>query len=170
MSDGDSSWQNYEEVAQYLLNQFASKFGLVYVEGKQKISGYESGTEWEIDAKGIGEDQSIFLIVECRSYKSSRQSQEKIGAIAYKIRDTGATGAIVVSPLGLQEGASRVARANNIHSVILNHNCTTSDYILRFLNEVHVGLTGQVTAIGSLRIVKMDPEGNIIETRNIDGI
>jgi hypothetical protein len=32
-------WQTYEEVAAWLLNQFASEFGLDRVEGKQDVSG-----------------------------------------------------------------------------------------------------------------------------------
>ena len=38
---------------------------------------------------------------------------------AYKIQDTGAAGGIVVSPLELQTGARRVAKAENIHRVFL---------------------------------------------------
>ena len=32
------SWRTYEEVATYLLSQFAKEFGLARVEGKQKIA------------------------------------------------------------------------------------------------------------------------------------
>src|SRR5262250_1546186 len=40
-----------------------------------------------------------------------------LGGIAYRIRDSGAEGGIVVSPLGLQEGAAKVAKKENIVSV-----------------------------------------------------
>jgi hypothetical protein len=46
-------WQSYEEIAAYLLNQFADTFGLKTVEGKQTVVGLRSGTNWEIDAKGL---------------------------------------------------------------------------------------------------------------------
>ena len=64
-------WESYEEVAQYLLNQFAENFGLGTVEGKQIIPG-QSGTNWEIDAKGLITEGEGFLIVECRRYTTSR--------------------------------------------------------------------------------------------------
>ena len=50
-----------------------------------------------------------FVIIECRRYTKSRQSQEKIGGLAYRILDTGARGGILISPLGMQEGASKIA-------------------------------------------------------------
>ncbi len=167
MADETKTWQTYEEVARYLLNQFVDKFGIVRVEGKQTIRGHRSGTDWEIDAKGIGSEDETFLIVECRRYTSSRQSQEQVGAIAYRISDTGASGGIIVSPLGLQEGAEKIARAENIRSVILNPECTTENYILKFLNEVHVGLSDRIEVKASVAITKMDRHGNIVETRTI---
>jgi hypothetical protein len=68
-------WQSYEEVATYLLNQCAQEFGLSKVEGKQTIPGLRSDTEWEIDAKGVKEGNEGFVIIECRRYTTSRQSQ-----------------------------------------------------------------------------------------------
>lgn len=91
-------WMRYEEVATYLLNRFAKEFGLKFVEGKQHIQGQRSGTTWEIDAKGIAEGDEGFFLVECRRYITSKQSQEKTGALAYRIIDTGAVGGIIVSP------------------------------------------------------------------------
>ena len=66
-----TKWQSYEEVATYLLNQFASEFGLSKVEGKQSVLGLRSQTNWEIDAKGIREGNEGFVIIECRRYETS---------------------------------------------------------------------------------------------------
>lgn len=134
------AWESYEEVAVYLLEQFANEFGLERVEGKQGISGNLSGTPWKIDGKGFRQGDTGFVIVECRRYTTSKQNQEKIGALAYRIRDTGVDGGIVVSPLGLQEGAQRIADAENIVSVQLNKDCNNSEYVLRFLNKIMVGM------------------------------
>jgi hypothetical protein len=139
MTDETKAWQTYEEVTQYLLNRFADKFGIDRVEGKQIIRGHKSGTNWEIDAKGVGFADDLFLLVECRRYTSSRQSQEQVGALAYRIQDTGASSGIIVSPLGLQGGAAKIARAEKIHSVILDPECTTKQYVLKFLENVHYG-------------------------------
>lgn len=133
------TWENYEQVATYLLNQFREKFGLEFVEKKQVVSGEKSGVTWEIDAKGVSENGEGFVIIECRRYTSSKIKQEQIGAIAYRISDTGAEGAIVVSPMGFQEGASKVAGAENIQQVILHPESTTTDYVFQFLNKTMVG-------------------------------
>ncbi len=159
-------WKSYEEVAQYLLNQFAESFGLGAVEGKQVISG-KSGTNWEIDAKGIKIDGEGFLIIECRRYTKSRLSQESIGAIAYRIKDTGAEGGIVVTPLEFQKGAKKVAKHEGIHHVILDPNSTTTDYMLKFLNNIFIGVSDTVTVTDSFHI-QVIRDGNVINERNID--
>jgi hypothetical protein len=114
-----TAWEQYEQVAIYLLNQFAHEFGLDHVEGKQTVPGH-SGTTWEIDGKGVrvGPEEAI-VVVECRRYLNSRQSQEKVAGLAFRLTDTGASGGILVSPLGLQEGAKKVAGYSDIVDVRL---------------------------------------------------
>ena len=135
------NWRTYEEVAAYLLNQFAKEFGFAKVEGKQKIAGIRSGTHWEIDAKGVCEGNEGFVIIECRRYTISKQNQEKLGSLAYCIKDTGAEGGILVSPLGIQEGASKIADRENIIDVRLDANCTPYDFSMQFLKKLMVGLS-----------------------------
>jgi len=120
----------YEEVAAYLLNRFAKEFELKFVEGKQKIQGRRSGTKWTIDAKGVAEGNEGFFIVECRRYTTSKQNQEKVGGLAYRISDSGAAGGIIVSPFGLQEGGAKVAAAENIISVKLNADSTPTEFCI----------------------------------------
>ncbi|MFQ5812000.1 MAG: restriction endonuclease [Anaerolineae bacterium] len=162
----EKKWETYEEVAAYLLEQMADKFGLDRFEGKQKVIGHRSGTEWEIDAKGVSDAGDIFLLVECRRYTTSRQSQEKVGALAYRIHDTGALGGIIVSPLGLQSGAEKVAKAENIHSVILDPNSTTTDYFLEYLNEIQIGLSERIT-ISEKVTITMIKGGEVLEKQEI---
>jgi hypothetical protein len=140
----NQSWKTYEEVARDLLNEFANEFGLGQVQGKQLVKG-SSGTEWEIDAKGVSKDGDGFIIVECRRYTKSRQSQERMGALAYRIKDTGACGGIMVSPLGSQKGALKVAKYENIVDVTLDKSSTTTDYIMTFLKNVMIGISEKVT-------------------------
>ena len=150
----NQKWESFEEVATYLLNQMASEFGLQYVEGKQKIKGLYSNTEWEIDAKGVKADNDeAFIIIECRRYTKSKQKQTQVAALAYTIKDTRATGGIIVSPLGLQEGAAKIAQAENIINVIMNENSTRESYMLSFLNKVFIGLVEHVHATDTVDVV-----------------
>ncbi len=55
------------------------------MEGKQIIKGLRSGTNWEIDAKGVRDGLEAFLIVECKRYTTSRLDKELIGGLAYRI-------------------------------------------------------------------------------------
>ena len=165
MSPDKKTWQSYEEVAQHLLNQFACQFELGRVEGKQLVPG-ESDTEWEIDAKGVSKNGEGFLIVECRRYTTSRLNQESMAALAFRIQDTGANGAIIVSPLDLQAGAKRVAAHANIQHVILGPKSTTADYVLRFLNQIFVGLTETISVKESISIKTVRNGEAVEELRN----
>jgi len=145
-------WESYEQVGTYLLDQFAAEFGLDRVEAKQEVSGQRSGTSWEIDAKGVHQGNDGFLIVEFRRCTTSRQSQEKMGGLAYRIIDTGAKGGIIVSPLGLQEGAEKIAAAENVVNVILNENCNHHEYMMLFLNKVMIGVQDTFSVKDSVEV------------------
>lgn len=134
-------WRTYEEVATKILDRIRDALGLSAVEGKQSLPGL-SGTEWELDAKGIKQESDAFVIVECRRQTTSRIKQEEVAALAFRIQDTGAAGGFVVSPLGFQEGAQKVARSANIHSVLLNASATPQEFVLSFLGNLFLSLTG----------------------------
>jgi hypothetical protein len=162
----DKKWESYEEVSRFLLNQFADEFEMKRFEGKQKVSGQKSGTDWEIDVKGVATDGSTFLIVECRRFTTSKLSQEQIGALAYRITDTGAKGGIIVSPLGIQEGAKKIADVEGIISVKLNAACTTEEYFLSYLNKFRIGLADTFSTKSikdECAMILKDKDGNIIK-------
>jgi hypothetical protein len=139
-----AKWKTYEEVAAYLLDLNAKEFGLERVEKKQDITGDRSGTTWEIDAKGIREGDEGFVIIECRRYTTARQTQEQLGGLVYRIIDTGADGGIMVSPLGLQQGAEKVANTENVLNVQLDANSTPTEFAMRFLNKLMLGIGEQL--------------------------
>jgi hypothetical protein len=143
MSKAAKSWESYEQVAQHLLNEFAVHFGLGKVEGKQIVPA-ESGTTWEIDAKGVKVGEEGFIIVECRRRMGSGLPQESIAALAFRIQDTKAAGAIVVTPLDLQAGAQKVAAYANIVHVKLDPKSTTAEYVMSFLDKVFIGVADPI--------------------------
>lgn len=141
MAISSAKWLIYEEVATEILGRLKEELGLVAVESKQSVAG-NSGTDWELDAKGLKDETGAFVIVECRRYAKSRLKQEAVASLAWRIQDTGAAGGFIVSPLGLQEGAIKVAAAANILPVTLNANATPHQFVLSFLGNFFVGLTG----------------------------
>lgn len=161
------TWADYEEVARYVLQQLGKKFGLAEVEGKQKVAGRQSGTEWEIDAKGVREGDGAIILVECRRYKN-RLKQEALAAVAYRIIDAGAAGGITVSPLPLQEGAAKVAKAGRIEHVQLRPESTREQWIAQIGEVVHIGIadTLNVTMRDSFEITVRDGAGNVVARRS----
>jgi len=135
-------WKTYEQVSTYLLNMLASELGLTRVEGKQKLPG-TSGTEWEVDAKGIRLEGGALVLVECRGTKS-RESQAKLAALAYSIQDTGAIAGIIATPIPLQIGAQKVAASAGILHVQIDLNSTSEEFAVKFLNKLFMGIADTV--------------------------
>lgn len=160
----EKRWQTYEEVAAYLLNQLAEHFGVGRFEGKQVVTG-DSGTEWEIDAKGCADDGSRVIVVECKRHTKSGISQAIAGSLAWTIQEVGANGGILVSPIGLQDGAKKVAAKANIVEVLLDQDSTTTNYVLSFLNQIHVGFSETVRVTDYVAIEVRDKDGNTVERR-----
>jgi hypothetical protein len=152
-------WEKYEQVAIYLLNRVASALGLEHVEGKQKVIDSRSGMRWEIDGKGVKIGNEGFVVIECRRYTKSKQKPGQMAELAYRIHGIGAEGGILVSPLGVQEGAAKIAACENIQIVNMNENSTNTDYMLSFLNTVFVGAsdTGHATEDARVEIIE-DPK------------
>jgi hypothetical protein len=151
-------------VAQHVLNHFSNELGIDFVEGKQKIPGHLTGTTWEIDAKAVCEHANGFLIVECRRYTVSRQSQEQLAAIAFRIQDTGAVGGIIVTPMGLQEGAIKVAEATNVIELKLPADATLQAYLVEFLGKTFAVFSDYISVSETLTVIKYDNDGNYVET------
>ena len=137
----NAEWSRYEVAAKQIIERLRAEFGFSTVEGKQLLDG-KSGTQWEIDAKGLREDAGAFVIIECRRYTTSRLKQEDVAAVAWRIGDLGSAGALVVSPLGLQEGAKKVAAAAGIRSVRLPADATLEKFVVEFIGNLYASLTG----------------------------
>lgn len=156
------TWESYEGVATYLLQQMKETFGLDSVEGKQNIEGV-SGTDWEIDAKGIRKDDTGIILIECRRYTTSKLKQEDMAAIAYRIKDTGAKGGIIVTPIGLQEGAKIIAEKEGIIVVRLSPESDEQQYLLQFLNQIFVGVSDVISMTDRVHMKVIHADGSMEE-------
>lgn len=159
MAISHKAWRTYEEVAAQILERLKNELALLGVEGKQSVPG-ASGTDWELDAKGIKEGAESFVVIECRRYTTSKLKQNAVAALAWCIQDTGASGGLIVSPLGLQAGAAKVASAAKIQSVTLNSNATPHQFVLLFLGNLFVGIIG-VEARGQVGQLTAVVENNV---------
>ena len=126
-ADASESWQDFEKLARHVLMHFADALGVSEVEAKQRLKG-ESGTRWEVDAKAITKDGKGFLVVECKEWKTSIP-QSVLGTLVYSIQDTGASGGIIVTSVGLQKGADIIAKHEGVHVVKLAPGGTFSDFL-----------------------------------------
>lgn len=146
-------WETYEDAARAVVRDLVSELGLDSVEEKQIIHGRGSGTNWEIDGKGVRGDG--YFVIEARRKTSSRVKQEEMAALAYRVVDVGADGGILVSPLPLQEGAEKVARAGDIEHIRLAPGATPQDYVARFLDRIVVRKTEGLSVSHSIQSVTL---------------
>lgn len=136
--DQGAEWETYESLAVFLLDKIGAMLGLERVEGKQKLVG-DVGTDWEVDGKGVRNDGGEIVVIECRRYTRSKLKQEAVGGFAYRIRDLGADGGIMVSPLGLQRGAKLIAEKEGITEIRLAPDSTRTAYVLQFGGNAVIG-------------------------------
>lgn len=134
----EKRWVTYEDVAIYLLDRISEHFGVGRFEGKQHVLG-NSGAVWELDGKGCVDGENKVVVVECKRHVDRGINQAAVAALAFTIRDLGAEQGILVSPLGLQDGARKIASHVNVVEVMLDQNSTTTDYLLSFLDQIHIG-------------------------------
>ena len=130
-----TTWQSYEEVARFLLQKLSDRLGLGLegVEDKQKLTG--EATDWEIDGRGVGTEDGAVIVIECRRLTTSKVKQNAVAALAYSIRDLGASGGIMATPIGVQRGGQRIAEREGIKVVRLAADSTTENYLLEFLGK-----------------------------------
>ena len=153
-----TTWQSYEEVARFLLQKLSDRLGLGLegVEDKQKLTG--EATDWEIDGRGVGTEDGAVIVIECRRLTTSKVKQNAVAALAYSIRDLGASGGIIVTPIGVQRGGQRIAEREGIKVVRLAADSTTENYLLEFLGSVVVGpRAAKLTLTGGVPDVRITP-------------
>jgi hypothetical protein len=124
----------YEELATIFLNLLRQEFGLDRVEPKQSLPG-KSGATWRIDAKGVKEKGGGIVVVECRRKSRDGITQEEAAALAWRLTDLSGVAGIFVSPIGLQEGAEKVAAAADIIHVTLDPKSTPHSFAFEFLGK-----------------------------------
>ncbi|MBK1853093.1 MULTISPECIES: hypothetical protein [unclassified Marinobacter] len=138
-------WKRYESASREILQHFASELGIISVDGEAVLPG-SSGTKWHVEGTATCLDEGGFLILECRRYTAKRLNQESLGGLAFRILDTGGAGAIIVTPLPLQQGAKLVAESQNIVPVEIAEWSTAQHYLARILGKTFHGF-GYVEAI-----------------------
>jgi hypothetical protein len=103
-------------------------------------------------------DEGIVLI-ECKRYPTRRLEQGIASTLAWQIIDLGAERGIFVTPLGLQEGAQKVAAAAKIETIHLDPNSTRVEYVLKFLNKNFVGVMFRAEGTLSAKVEKVESPG-----------
>jgi hypothetical protein len=135
-------WECYEKVTRQILDNLRLELGFASVEGKGDKPA-TSETDWEADATCYRLDDGEMVLIECKHW-SSRVDQATMGSFAFSIIDTGAAGGLMVTPVGYQEGAVKVANARKIGMATLNANATDRAYVLRIANQLFAGVVSEI--------------------------
>lgn len=157
MPRNSKTWRRYEELAPYILRRFADIFGISEIEAKQRVMG-RGGTQWEIDAKGIVADG--FLIVECKERTSAKLNKDVIAALGFKVRDSGAKGGIIITTIGLQKGAKKIAEQYDFKIVYLPKESTFEQYVASCGERIAMKISEKVNASMGLTSFTVNPPEN----------
>ena len=92
-----------------------------------------------------------------------------MAGFAFRIGDIGAGEGVMVTPVGYQEGAEKVAEAARIGTATLSRDATESEYILTIANHLFRGLlvTDRGTGTDSVSVYRTcDACGSELFTQN----
>jgi len=104
----------YETVTRKIFHNLRESLGIYGVsEDKTKHIG-NSSTNWTLDASCYPSEDGILVIIECRRKTTSKVTQEQVGGLAFRVGDIGASSAFMVTPIGFQMGAKKVATAKKL--------------------------------------------------------
>ena len=165
----EKRWETYEEVTKQLLNDVRDYFGLSRAEEKQKVKGL-SEAEWEVDVVAYNVDGGKLVLVECKHRSKAALSQDSLAGFAYKIKDAKADHGIIVTTIGLQEGAYKIAKSEGITVIKLDYNSTSDNYIAQITNQIFVKRTDNVRLVESFKAELCDSNGNLKDKRTAGGL
>ncbi|QMS90988.1 restriction endonuclease [Nostoc edaphicum CCNP1411] len=139
MLEKQTDWRKYENYTRKILSDdrvqkyLQEYFNLhnLKIKPKRKLIGKKTGTKWEVDAYGYNIDNHLVLI-ECKHYEKRCVVQNVIAAFAYIIKDVEAQRGILVTTLGLQSGAIKVAKNENIGLLKVDYNSTEKNFVVHF--------------------------------------
>lgn len=157
MLENQTSWEKYEEYTRIILNDRVVKQYLkqnynlfdITIQPKKKFLGV-SGAMWEIDAYGYNNNDLI--LIECKHYKNNTKVEQNIvAAFAYIIRDLKAKCGIIITTVGLQSGANKVATHENIQIIQIHQNSTDKHFFIRFSkhNQSLLSITDKIGGISA---------------------
>lgn len=129
----------FEQTVRSILQQCRNALGYSHVDPKGKLPG-KSGTKWEIDATAYLATSGDMVIVECRWRSTKKIDQEQIGALVFRVQDTGAVAGLMVTTIGLQKGAALVAAASQIGVAKLDPDATEREYVLELAGRLFHGI------------------------------
>lgn len=138
----------YEAVTRKIFHNLREHLG-IYGVSKEKTKHIGNSTNWTVDASCYKNEDDTLVIIECRRKTTSKINQEEAGGFAFRVGDIGAGSAYMVTPIGFQNGAKKVATAHKIGMAILNVDATDTEYILNVANQLFRGLHVREKGLGS---------------------
>jgi len=163
----EKRWKTYEEITKHIINDIRKHLGLNRVEEKQRRKGLNSNTDWEIDAVAYDDKSEGLVLIECRFRSKSKINQEAIAGLAYRIKDTGAERGIIVTTIGLQEGAKKVAKAEKIAELKIDPNSTDENYIASLANIIFAKFTEYIKIRDHVVVELRGKDGKVIDRTEV---
>jgi len=146
MNTRKPQWEQYEKLARQVLRDAKSTLKLSRVEPKQKMPG-DSGTDWEIDLVAYDRGSEKLVLVECKMRSEDTLNQETVGGFAYRIQDARAKRGILVTTIGLQEGAKKIADHEEIATVLIDGDDDPENYVATVAGQIFAKATTDMFSV-----------------------
>lgn len=149
-------WERYEDVARQVIDDIKSHLGLSLVNEDKIEFKKKDGGKCEIDISAYDMSDGKLVLVESRK-KNKSLNQEEVHGFAYRIQQTGAKRGIIVTTIGLQQGAQIAADGAKITLIRLNEGSTKEEYVAKITQQIFLKITDKckmgISFIGGINIV-----------------
>jgi len=157
----EKTWRDYQEKAAAFFRRLGLnaqvEFSVEGARGIHKVDVYVEGS-----LRGI----AFKWIIECKAWKTN-VPKEKVMALACVVQDVGADRGFLLSEVGFQSGALRVARKTNITLTSLEDLATSSD---EFLLDSIIGRLHWRLDKARHRIVRTTGKSHLSTLEHIGGL
>lgn len=145
-------WRTYEDASRQLLKDIREQ--LLFDEKEEKEVGKEGwGAGWEVNLVAFRIGVEGFVLAECNRWKHPPDQGGNLVKFYYTIESSHESDDIIVTPIDLQDGASRVTKAEKITEIKIDLSSSNESFIAGMISHVFAKVRDRISVRNNLRIV-----------------
>lgn len=147
----------YEDASRQLLKDIREQ--LLFDEvGGNEVTKESWGINWEVNIVAFRVGVEGFILAECNRWKHPPDQGGRLAKFYYTIKCSHESDTIIVTPIDLQDGASRITKAEKITEIKIDLSSSNESFLAGMVSHVFAKVKDRIAIRNNLRIVHTDEE------------